>query len=267
MDKTAYHPRTGLSIVFNEKHHTYIDGYGNHYKSGTTFNKAFFPPFDGDRIALEMSVKEGRPVGEIKAEWSAAGVYGTKCHEHAEWLFTGQGLSKAPNTEKEHIAFLAIATAYERLIAKYRFIGAEQIVFSPRYYIAGTIDLIMFDPGRNVWLLLDWKSNKAIYTEGFDGAKALHPISHLGACQFDTYSMQLALYERIAREEGYITPDSTVERALIHLPPMSPEPVWMPIPDRQREIAECLLWHVTDYPRFDESAETWQTYNQQHGAA
>lgn len=253
-DKRAIHP-SGIGITFSEGAHTYIDDEGWNYTSGTSFLKQFFPVFDSDKIATEKAAKDGVSKQSILDDWKEAGIYGTRVHENCENQFLGNMAAiHQPRYQKELVAFQTAWRTVEWLKSEFTLIGCELIVFHPKWYISGTIDLLMYDQRRNVYMLLDWKTNKAIYSSGFDGAKAFGVIDHLDDCNLVNYGLQLSLYERLMREGGYIPRDAAVERCLIHIPPMSETPKFMSTNDYSREIVEMVLDRAYNIPFNEQSA-------------
>lgn len=245
-DVISYHP-SGLQITFREDEHSYTDGRGHQYTSGTGFLKNFFPPFDTAKVSGIVAQKEGKTPEQVQAEWKAAGESGTRLHENCENQFLGRSERfHQPATRDEYTSFVCAYNTVEMLQNKYELIGCELIVFSPRYYIAGTIDLLMYSKELNTYFFLDWKRCKAIRDTGFDGETAYHPIAHLQNCNLIKYGLQQALYNRIAVTEGYLPANATVERWLIHIGPGMTEAVFIPLPDYRLEILEMMLWFNSD---------------------
>ena len=243
----ATHP-SGLQIRFTDHDHVYEDARGHQYLSGTSFLKDFFSPFEADKVAGIIAEKEGKSPAQVKAEWKWARDSGTRMHENCEAQCKGLPPVHQPQNQNEYTAFVAAHNCLHELMARFKLIGAELIVFSPRYHIAGTIDLLMY-AGNGVYSIFDWKKCKAIYQQGFDDARALHPISHMQDCNGVKYGLQLALYERIMRDEGYIEPDATVTRTLLHAKPMADRIECYEIQDYRSEVTEMLLWHAYDLER------------------
>jgi hypothetical protein len=245
----ATHP-SGLQITFHEEGHQYIDSAKQHYTSGTGLLKPYFPPFEADKVAAIVAERENKTIEQVKAEWEWASESGTRLHENCENQFKNRfDLFHQPQNENELAAFQCAFNTVQTLQTQLRWIGCELIVFDPRMYIAGTIDLLMYDPARDVYLILDFKKCKAIYSQGFNGEKAHHPISYLESCNQTKYGLQLSLYQFIMQANGYLPPQAKVERFLIHFAPMAAEPVFIPTPDYRKEVLEVLLWNAYDMSR------------------
>lgn len=101
-------------------------------------------------------------------------------------------------------------------------IFSEKRVYSAKYKIAGTIDVLVFNHQTKEFYILDWKTNKREikFTSGYfkktwiGGIKVetteyiikderLHyPVNHLQKCKGIEYSLQLSLYAHLCEEFG-----------------------------------------------------------------
>lgn len=243
---TANHP-SGKTITFTESDHSYIDDQGHHYTSGTSLLKKFFPAFDKDRWSKHVAQRDNRSVNDVLAEWDMAAGYGcsvgTRVHENCENQFAGHQLHQ-PKDEREKELFTLAWEAVNKLQSKWRLIGTEMIVFSPHYYVAGTIDLIMQNPASGDLWLLDWKNNKEISDTPFGGEKGLYPCDRLDNCDLVKYQLQLSVYHRIIIDEKYVPRHTRIHQALIHLRP-DEGIVWIPLSYLRAETAEMILSNFT----------------------
>lgn len=241
----ATHPG-GRVITFEEGPHTYTDDRGEFYKSFTTLIHDYFPQFDAAKVAARVAPRRGKTVPELLQEWAEAGEeacdYGTRTHENCEYRMKGMPEPNAARDDRERNTFANAAAVVDWLKSKYLFIAAEKILFSPRCFVAGTVDLLMAD-GNVLWIL-DYKTNKVIKRTGRD--KGLGPLAHLSNCNFEHYAMQLSLAEVVAKMEGYIPRDTVCHRALIHFPPGA-APEWIETPDRSVECYEMLIDRIANY--------------------
>jgi hypothetical protein len=248
MTTTALHPSNRFKVVFDEVRHTYDVFLTNpqphdepeRCESGTSFISRFFPKFDTDAVAARCVGKPkyaGLSADEIKAAWrakaNAATKRGTRVHLFAERLMTGEGTLPAPADEREAALFLQTSRAVVALLKRFAFVAAEQIVFAPSLLLAGTIDLVMFDPKKRAIVLFDWKQNETIDIDN-KWESGLPPIEHLPASSFVKYSLQLNLYQRIYSGEEFGPKSVEYRRALIHL--MPDRYVFYKVPDLQKEI-------------------------------
>ena len=75
-------------------------------------------------------------------------------------------------------------------------IKLEQIVGCPELRVAGQIDAILYNPDTNEYYLYDYKTDKKIdYDSPFDNM--LMPIETVSACNYNKYSLQLAIYKHL----------------------------------------------------------------------
>jgi hypothetical protein len=242
-NQTATHPKTGWSITFTESDHSYIDDQGSRYASGTGLVSVFFPQFDTRYHATRIAAREKRAVESVIAQWEAkakeAGDYGTTVHGYAESLILGRSSTK-PATEKERVAFSAVDRALVGIRQHYDIIGCEQIIFAPCLHLAGTIDLPVRRKIDGRYGILDWKTNEAIDLTPRFNQTALPPIQHIPDCNGNHYRLQFAIYAQIMRIGQYVDLDEPFDNGIIYIPPMSPNPAWIPMADAKPE-ADAMI--------------------------
>jgi ATP-dependent exoDNAse (exonuclease V) beta subunit len=240
--KTATNPK-GITITFDPAAHRYETDLCKDFISVTTLVKTFANPFDTEKNAARVAARDGRTVEEVVRDWkdkaAASCRLGTRVHETAEAAILGQSAPHSPETDQERDL---MATAWQActdlLDAGWVPVQPELIVFSENYGVGGTIDLPIRDGDGMLWIL-DWKTNAKIDREGFAGAMCRHPMSHLPDCAFTSYSLQLATYERLLRDEEYIDQAEPVRRALVHVRRDGYEVIETPA--LSHEVAELLL--------------------------
>ena len=246
---TAVHP-SGLKLVFNEADHTYIDEVGRDYTSVTTLIHSAFPKFDGEKIAAAKSAKTGVPATQYLAEWEAnrnkAANDGTRAHENCEYQFLEQyDRMHKPVDGLERARFSAGWNEVDKLKSSLTNIQPETIVFSPRFRIAGSIDVLGYSPDS--YLIGDWKFVKELKRQGFKGERGIiYPTRSLQHCNLMHYSLQLSIYELLLKIEGYIPLDANFDRWLFIYDRKRQEFDYEPIPFMEREAALLLAYHVTE---------------------
>jgi len=243
--KTVKHPHIDLSIIFDEKAHTYTDSKGLSYVSSTTLVKRAFPVFDSRRIAEKISTRDERNVDEVLAEWEIkrdlACAIGTRTHQNAEATIRGEQRPNSPRNEREIALFKLAKDTALKIKARYcSKIEAEKIIFSPFYRIAGTIDLLAWS--GNDYVILDWKTNEEIKRENQHQSGVVFGLEHVQDCDIMRYAMQLSTYEIILRREGYIPDGAKVKRFLVHL--TGDAPVYIETPCMRNEVNAILLEQV-----------------------
>ena len=171
--------------------------------------------------------------------------YGTRCHEIAESVLQGLELPHSPESEKEKAAFASIWDYCSKtILPNAETLECEKMVFAHSWGIAGTVDLLLQRPNGDFWIL-DWKTNKRIRREGFQGRTAKVPVEHLPDCEMTKYSLQLNLYERILRREDYLPQGAKVDRGLLYVNPDTHEGVkYIEIPLMQSSISLMLIDHL-----------------------
>ena len=248
----AKHPQ-GWDIEFFEDTHkyiSYIDGQEINYISGTQFLHRFFPPFDpNDEIAKRCAAKEGVTLEEIKEKWAKAGreasALGTRVHECCEDIELGRKeLRNTPQDAREERMFSNAMKMAKRFYSQLDILGVEKIVFSPTLRIAGTIDLFAKSRKNGNYILGDHKTNKSIDKEDKWNKFALKPIEHLHDINFNSYSLQLNLYQYLLKHEGYVPKDSKFTMFLNHITEEGAEIIQLP--DMQNEIKDMIIDYLVN---------------------
>jgi hypothetical protein len=164
-------------ITFDAKKHKYSDEDGIEYISVTTLLGQLFP-FDRNMIAKQISNNPNSPyykwpLKKIFKDWSDSAVQGTILHNACE-KFILDGI--IPDDD--------ILKICVQQYAKLKFKGKtvpEQLVYSKKLKIAGTIDLLEFCD--NIIYIYDIKTYKKITKD------RIHKLS-----------LQLEIYKRLAEE-------------------------------------------------------------------
>lgn len=243
--KRASHPKDDSRIItFEPRYHTYTDNRGQRYLSGTQLLKKFTPKFDAVAISEKCAAGKnpkyaGRKPEEIRAEWKAEGERGRNegdnLHSYVEALLKNE-MTPFPISERCERLFYQGELAVKKLLARFEFIAAEMIIFSPELGIAGMIDLLLMDRLRNEIVIGDWKQNKEIDTEN-QHQTMLPPIDHLPSAALHQYTLQLSLYQFLLEKEGYFNV-AGYRRALIHITPETNKAI--PLDNYRYEIMEML---------------------------
>lgn len=224
-NKTSKNP-DGIEIKFNERWHKYTSETGSgkiEYVSATTLIHQFVTPFDAPLQAARVAERDGKTTEEVLKEWEDkrkyASDFGTRIHESCEdVLLNNSKFRNKFEDETERSVFNIATSVAQRIKDNMEVLDVEKIVFDVDDKIAGTIDLFAKDKNGVLWIM-DWKTNGAIDKYSKYRNYMLEPISSLHDCNFNHYSLQLSLYERILKKCKYIPSDSMVKRALIHLTP------------------------------------------------
>lgn len=247
-DATAVHPN-GTVVTFTESDHSYIDNMGMDYTSVTTLIHGGFPAFNAQAAAARKSIRTGRTPQSYIDEWeenrTRAALMGTRMHENCEYQILGQyDRMHQPTDANEKKRFAGAWDEVTAMLASQpRSIEPEKIIFSPRYVLAGSIDLLM-QRRDETFVIGDWKLLKELKKHGFNGETGnIFATHHLENCNYNHYSLQLSIYQMLLKMEGYIPRDAMVERWLficdVNTGEFRPEPV----PFLSTEAALLLAEH------------------------
>jgi len=182
------------------------------FNSTTTVLHSLFAPFEKEKIAERLVSNVPKYASytaeSLIAEWDQAGIDGTTVHNELE-DYINDGTLPVTLKGKQGLAWLNQFTK-----DKYNWYS-EVIIYSTEFGISGTIDLLVHDPIKDIYTIIDWKTNKAIKKRAFGRKKGLHFITkHLPDSNYWHYALQLSMY-RLILEEIY---GKTVKtQALVHL--------------------------------------------------
>lgn len=210
-----------IEIRFDPSNHTYTDDSGRRYKSVTSFISGFFPKFDSDTISKKVSVRDGVPQDEILKKWedkrNKAANEGTMIHSMIEDHILGlEGQYNEPSDAVLKKANNGIKYYQNMIKHGMTLVETEKIVFSPSMGVAGTIDLLMYEPHGKTMDIIDWKSNEKIeFTNHW--RTGLAALSHLDDCSYNKYAIQLNTYKYILQSEGYYDNVDEWQMTLVHL--------------------------------------------------
>ncbi len=193
------HPRDAR-IAFDEPTHVYtIDGSAKGYKSVTTLVHTAFKPFVADEVVSNIfrgrnyaqSDYYGMSREEIKASWTEAAALGTAMHLNIEKFYNGQ-LHSTSGKEWE------LFQQYYKDHSDYKPFRTEMIIFAEDVKIAGSVDMIYFDPiNKGKYIIADWKRSKEIRMNNKYQHGTLPCSKNLDDCNFNQYSLQLSIYKYI----------------------------------------------------------------------
>jgi len=211
-------------LSFNEEKHIYtVDGDSN-YTSVTTLIHKFFPHFDADEVIKKM--KKGKNWGPdnqyygmsnkaIKDKWSQSGKeassLGTLMHLNIEYWYNNLPFTPKFESTLEYNLFQKYLSDHKDYVA-YR---TEWAVFSTKYKIAGSIDMIYHDPqDPEKFIIADWKRSKEIkWDNKWETGKP--PIDHIPHCNYWHYTLQLNVY-RLILEKYYGLKISQMFLVILH---------------------------------------------------
>ncbi len=203
---TVMHHPTGKLIEFHQRNHRYICA-GKPLRSVSQVLNNMFP-FDSERVSKIVAQKQSRTQAEVLNDWRLSAVLGKNVHSYIESLLLRRPVptSFAETQGKEEQFFPVAKNAVERFLEHYEVIQVEQIIGSPSWGLAGTIDILARNRRTGGFLIGDWKTSSATksnfrYSLFDDPCPA--PVRHLANNKTNRYAMQILLYGEMLRREQF----------------------------------------------------------------
>jgi ATP-dependent exoDNAse (exonuclease V) beta subunit len=199
------------SITFHEKEHQYTIG-GQKLVSVTTVISEFKESFDREGISKRAAEKRGVSVDEILKEWDIkkelACEKGTCFHAYAEQFLANKAYTYPVQSLRELFGKDPFEDVWPELVALFQTfyrdssrnlvpVKSEVVIGDAELGIGGMIDQIYFNKKSGMLEIWDWKTNKVIAKKNDFHRTMLPPLEHLDECEWNTYSLQLALYKYI----------------------------------------------------------------------
>ena len=229
MIKSASH--NGLTCLFDSDKHIYtVKETGQRLTSVTSIIRRYTPPFDAPAMAQKM-VDDKKPkyagmtADQIQYQWKEKAELSSRegilLHEYLEQWPKKRGFGFNPKTYRVLMMCKQVDRMFPKLLERFRIVAAEQIIFSARLGLAGTVDLILADDAAQQGIILDWKTNEKITDDAGAFGNMLAPIEHLKDADTVKYGLQLALYEKMLVDEGFYPEFSGYRKSLIHIREMA----------------------------------------------
>jgi ATP-dependent exoDNAse (exonuclease V) beta subunit len=215
-----------ITCYFNEDNHTYVTSNHKYLKSATTYAKQFFNEFDKQTISKNYATKNNLNQEQVLQSWANKATksvaIGNACHAYAEALLLNTQVDVIQSIKDQELRdiclprFNVVAKKIGELLQDHILVGSEVIVFSERFGIAGTIDLLMAK-GKTL-CIYDWKTNEKIEKNN-KYKKCLGPLWQFDDCNLIKYQTQLNLYKQLIELEGFYPMYDRIEMALFHIQP------------------------------------------------
>ena len=213
--------KTFSKYTFHEDSHTYtyLDANNVEQTIGTSTTQlihSYSNPFDEDKMSELVARKRHISQEEVLEEWNfnreLSCEYGTLAHLYLEcswngWPFlydTRPFVAKFgydPVTPKFEAIKPALDKFYGTFKDRLEIIGAEVVIASENYDVAGSIDLLAYSKKLNAIVIIDNKSNKKITAQSYNDQRMLEPLDNLPDSNFWHYSLQGAIYKQILEYE------------------------------------------------------------------
>lgn len=197
-------------VRFTEYDHSYWNEDEKLYAGATTFLSQYKNPFDTKMISERSAARYGGKAEDYVNQWAriskTACDRGTKFHQLKEdALYNGafwindQGI-EVPVINQTLELLKRPGSHYPITDSMPDGVYPEMLLWSHPVEIAGTADWVYFE-GR-YFDINDWKTNKVIKTEGFQGQCMLGPLDHLQDCNYTHYCLQISLYAYMLEQAG-----------------------------------------------------------------
>jgi ATP-dependent exoDNAse (exonuclease V) beta subunit len=202
---------------YNDEEHTYKQG-DTTFTSVTQFVGEFFPKFDREEQAEAYSQRllaKGitKSKEEILQEWEDKASFGTTIHNEIELqLINPIRIPPQDSVENKLVKDALHITRGIASLHNVRLVYPEVKIFSKKYGLAGTIDLLMITD-KNEIILVDWKTSNSIWR----GDKYNTIYDKLPDNNYTKYKAQLSTYSYLLQDEGY----KVTQCFLAHLKPFN----------------------------------------------
>lgn len=233
------HPSGTVPIFNKDKHKFTING--KESISVTQLIKRFFPKFNKYQVSKKYAEKHGLSQEEVLKLWetksSNSRNIGDRCHAYASnFIKCLCNIDKKKYIKPYDVRYGIIVDKLFELLDKRTYVGSESTIFSLKFNLAGTVDLIMFTTDHIY--LYDWKFTESVKMN--NPWKNCHaPIQHLDASDFNKHSLQLNLYQFILETEKYFNMDMEYKKSILHV--TETDCVEIEVPDMKKEIKAILI--------------------------
>ena len=187
-----------VDIHFEGTNHTYslLNDPEIEFISCTECVGFFFEPFESFKIATKLVNNvpkyRDRTVDSLIREWDKAAQDGTAVHREME-NYINNNISPKSSKGLQGVKWFEKHDA--KSSCEYL---TEVIVYSKEIGVAGTIDLVSYNPISNTYSIIDWKTTKQIAMYSYREKTGIKPPSYdLMDCNYIHYSLQLSLYRYI----------------------------------------------------------------------
>ena len=195
-------------IVFHEDEHKYTYN-GYECRSVTTLLKDYKHIFDDVLIAGKYAKKHGMELMEVLKNWDQirekSGTIGTEVHKYAEMKFLQKAyMPHWGNYDVPEQLLTYVDNFYHDTKDKLIPIKLEFVIGNFEKRLCGMIDKLFWNIKAQELQIWDYKTSKKIETSSPFKNKMRNGLQHLDDCEYNTYSLQLAIYKKIIETECQI---------------------------------------------------------------
>jgi hypothetical protein len=234
-------------VQYNDAEHKYFLG-TYRYLSATQIVEHFKEQFDTEERSAYMVERYGMDQQYWKDDWKDTNgtslIRGNKLHDTQEQFLYNRGYDRIHN--KDFVVYNMKLYKSEGSVDYYKWpdgVYPELKAWRHDWHIAGRMDKPIFETINNVRYghIEDYKTNRKIRREGFNGRTMLGPLRHLQDCEFNHYALQLSIYQYMLEYFGF----KPGVRRLIHFPHEIeglgiPDPVPYEVPYLRQEVISML---------------------------
>lgn len=181
------------NFKFIDDEHKYLVNTEEYISVTTKLSKYFV--FNKQKISREVALRNWTTEDEVISDWDYRRDMGSYTHELANKYIEGETMTQDELEVITHIIdFLNEHKEFE-------IIASELGIFSSKYKIAGTIDVILKEKSTGRYFTLDWKTSRKSIAKNEYFTMAREPFRHLPNSKLNMYSMQLWAYNLVLKEE------------------------------------------------------------------
>lgn len=186
-------------IKFDEASHSYTLK-GRNLKPVSYVLKDFQEPFDEKKMSALVAKKKGITIQEVLADWHKkrddSCSLGTKAHLFAENYIKTRESNPTNGQER------AMQTYLDKMPYYVVPLCTELQMYSEKWGIAGTADLMLYDTKNDNISLRDYKTNLDLF-KNYKGKRLLAPFDDLEDSPFNKYQLQLSMYQILFEQTGF----------------------------------------------------------------
>lgn len=165
--------------------------------SATAYLKRFVKPFDAKGMAKVIARREGIDVLDIEHAWKLDNFFGISKGNMIHFFSEDWSLGRKLRPKNEWQA--GIIQFWLDLPKHFVFIHAELKMYSYTLDICGTCDVLLFNTLTGKFVLVDYKTNKDLFTSF--GFLDIFPYT-IPDNNINKYGLQLSIYEIMLNEIG-----------------------------------------------------------------
>lgn len=183
-----------LKIILEPNTHKYYNTDTNEeYTSVSAVLDSIKQPFDTELHAARVAKREGLDPEYVKSVWADKTItacnQGSNEHNALENFFKNGTIE--PKFKKLINNIDSIVKVFDNRYSKHKILS-EKIVYSDKFKVAGTVDLIL--EFNKYFIIIDFKTNEKFDFYNKYNEKLLKPVEYLDNCKFNVYALQLSLY-------------------------------------------------------------------------